>query len=190
MTDPLEQVALTLVTELGEDPTREGLLKTPQRFAKAMRELTSGYARTPRDVIGEGVFSSDSEDPVIVARMKFYSICEHHLLPFFGQCSVAYVPRGKIIGLSKIPRIVDVFSQRFQVQEHLTQQIGDAIGDAVAPAGVAVLMTATHLCSVMRNLQDYDAPMITSYRRGIYRDDAALFESFRRTALGEGGEHG
>ncbi|MFN9942366.1 MAG: GTP cyclohydrolase I, partial [bacterium] len=107
MKDPLEHVALTLLKELGEDPTREGLLKTPQRFAKAMRELTSGYARTPRDVIGEGVFSSESSDPVIVARMKFYSICEHHLLPFFGKCSVAYVPRGKIIGLSKIPRVVD-----------------------------------------------------------------------------------
>ena len=189
MKDPLEQVALTLLKELGEDSTREGLIKTPQRFAKAMRELTSGYARTPRDVIGDGVFSSESSDAVIVARMKFYSICEHHLLPFFGECSVAYVPRGKIIGLSKIPRIVDVFSQRFQVQEHLTQQIGDAIEEAVMPAGVAVLMRATHLCSVMRNLQDHDAPMITMYRRGLYRDDNALFESFRRTALGKGGEH-
>jgi GTP cyclohydrolase I len=186
MKDPLEHVALTLLKELGEDPTREGLLKTPQRFAKAMRELTSGYARTPRDVIGEGVFSSESSDPVIVARMKFYSICEHHLLPFFGKCSVAYVPRGKIIGLSKIPRVVDIFSQRFQVQEHLTQQIGDAIEDSISPAGVAVVMSATHLCSVMRNLQDHDAPMITGYRRGVYRDDNALFESFKRTALSEG----
>ncbi len=185
MRDQLENAALMVLKELGEDPTREGLLKTPQRFAKAMRQLTSGYARTPRDVIGDGVFSSTGTDPVIVARMKFYSICEHHLLPFFGQCSVAYVPRGKIIGLSKIPRIVDVFSQRFQVQEHLTQQIGDAIEDVIAPAGVAVLMTATHLCSVMRNLQDHDAPMITMYRRGVYRDDTALFESFRKIALGE-----
>jgi GTP cyclohydrolase I len=119
--------------------------------------------------------------------MKFYSICEHHLLPFYGRCSVAYVPNGKIIGLSKIPRIVEIFSQRFQVQEHLTQQIGDAIEAAIAPAGIAVVMHATHLCSVMRNLQDHDAPMITSYRRGVYRDDHALFESFKRTALCEGG---
>jgi GTP cyclohydrolase I len=186
MKDPLEQVALTLLQELGEDPSREGLVKTPQRFAKAMREVTSGYTRTVREVVGDGVFSSDSIDPVMVACMQFYSICEHHLLPFFGQCSVAYVPRGKIIGLSKIPKIVDLFSQRFQVQEHLTQQIGGAIEEAVAPAGVAVVMSATHLCSVMRHLQDHDASMITVYRRGVYRDNEALFESFRRTVLSPG----
>lgn len=187
MSDPLEDVASTIIKAIGEDPLREGLTRTPHRFAKALRQITSGYSRNPKDVIGEGVFSSDSIDPVVVARMKFFSMCEHHLLPFFGECSVAYVPHGKIIGLSKIPKIVELFSQRLQVQEYLTNQIGAAIEEAIAPQGVAVLMQATHLCSVMRGIQDHDSPMITSYRRGVFRESEPLFESFRRTVFNESG---
>jgi GTP cyclohydrolase I len=185
MKDSLEQIGTIIIKAVGEDPQREGLVKTPERFAKALRDITSGYQSTPEQVIGEGVFSTESIDPVVVARMKLYSVCEHHLLPFFGECSVAYVPRGKIIGLSKIPRIVDLYAKRLQVQEHLTEQIGTAIAKAIQPAGIAVLVSATHLCSVMRNLQDHDAPMITSFRRGVYRDNDALFESFQRLAAHE-----
>jgi GTP cyclohydrolase I len=115
--------------------------------------------------------------------MKFYSLCEHHLLPFFGECSIAYVPAGRILGLSKIPKIVDLFAQRLQVQEQLTTQIGSAIAEAVAPLGVACLLSGTHLCTVMRNLKDYDAPMITTYRSGVYKTDEALFETFRRISF-------
>lgn len=182
MADPLEQIATIIIRAVGENPEREGLVKTPERFAKALRDITSGYSRTVEEVVGEGVFSSEATDPVIVARMRFFSVCEHHLLPFFGQCSVAYVPNGRILGLSKIPKIVDLFAQRLQVQEHLTTQIGEAIQSVVAPHGVAVLLSATHLCSVMRHIQDYDAPMITSFRRGVYQADSELFESFRRMA--------
>jgi GTP cyclohydrolase I len=117
--------------------------------------------------------------------MQFYSVCEHHLLPFYGQCSVAYVPNGRIIGLSKIPKIVELFAQRLQVQEHLTRQIGAALDEAVSPKGTAVIMSAIHLCSVMRNYQDYDAPMVTVYRSGLYRTDTDFFESFRKLARHE-----
>jgi GTP cyclohydrolase I len=185
MKDPLEQIGAIIIKAVGEDPNREGLVRTPERFAKALRDITAGYQSTPEEVIGGGVFSSESIDPVVVARMKLYSVCEHHLLPFFGECSVAYVPKGKIIGLSKIPRIVDLYAKRLQVQEHLTEQIGAAIEQAIKPAGIAVMISATHLCSVMRNLQDHDAPMVTTYRRGVYRDNDALFESFQRIAAHE-----
>ena len=174
MKDALEQIGEIIIKAVGEDPEREGLVKTPQRFAKALRDITAGYQGTPERIIGDGVFSSESIDPVVVARMKLYSIC--------GECSVAYIPAGKIIGLSKIPRIVDLYAKRLQVQENLTEQIGWAIEQAIKPAGIAVMISATHLCSVMRNLQDYDAPMITTYRRGVYRENESLFESFQRLA--------
>lgn len=178
MKDPLEKVGSIIIKAIGEDPTREGLVKTPQRFAGALRTILSGYERTPEDVVGEGIFSSESTDPIMVLRMKFFSICEHHLLPFFGQCSIAYVPNGAIIGLSKIPKLVDMFAARLQVQENFTHQIGSALESAIKPKGIAVIVSATHLCAVMRNLQDYDSPMITSYRRGEYQSSNNLFESF------------
>ncbi len=183
MTDPLEQAASLLLASIGEDATREGLQRTPARFAKALREITSGYSATVASVVGQGIFSSDTTEPVIVARMKFYSLCEHHLLPFYGQVSVAYVPHGRIIGLSKIPKIVGLFAKRLQVQEQLTAQIGKAIDDSVAPLGAACLMSGNHLCSVMRNIGDHDAPMITTYRSGSYKTNDALFETFRRIAM-------
>jgi GTP cyclohydrolase I len=182
MKDPLEKVGSIIIKAIGEDPTREGLVKTPQRFAGALRTILSGYEKTAEDVVGEGIFASESVDPVMVLRMKFFSVCEHHLLPFFGQCSIAYVPDGKIIGLSKIPKLVDMFAARLQVQENFTHQIGSALELAIKPKGIAVIVSATHLCAVMRNLQDYDSPMITSYRRGEYQTSNDLFESFCRAA--------
>jgi GTP cyclohydrolase I len=181
MTDKLEQAARCIIEEVGEDPSREGLVRTPARFAKAWREITSGYHQSARDVVGDGVFSAESDDVVIVAHMKFFSTCEHHLLPFFGECSVAYLPDKKIIGLSKIPRLVHMYSQRLQVQERLTKQIGEAIADVIAPLGVAVFIKATHMCSVMRDIQDHDAPMISAHTMGLYREDEARLEFFRRT---------
>ena len=182
MKDPLEKVGSIIIKAIGEDPTREGLVKTPQRFAGALRTILSGYEKTAEDVVGEGIFASESVDPVMVLRMKFFSVCEHHLLPFFGQCSIAYVPDGKIIGLSKIPKLVDMFAARLQVQENFTHQIGSALELAIKPKGIAVIVSATHLCAVMRNLQDYDSPMITSYRRGEYQTSNDLFESLCRAA--------
>ena len=134
-------------------------------------------------VIGDALFSTESTDPIMVLRMKFFSVCEHHLLPFFGECSIAYIPNGKILGLSKIPKLVDLFAQRLQVQEDLTHQIGTALQEAIKPKGIAVLMSATHLCAVMRNLQDYDSPMITSFRRGLYKDSPELYNEFSKAAL-------
>jgi GTP cyclohydrolase I len=182
MKDPLEKVGSIIIKAIGEDPQREGLVKTPQRFAGALRTILSGYERTPEDVVGEGIFASESTDPIMVLRMKFFSVCEHHLLPFFGQCSIAYVPDGKIIGLSKIPKLVDLFAARLQVQENFTHQIGSALESAIKPKGIAIMISATHLCAVMRNLQDYDSPMITSYRRGEYQSSNDLFESFCKAA--------
>jgi GTP cyclohydrolase I len=181
MTDKLEQAARCIIQEIGEEPNREGLTRTPIRFAKAWREITSGYKRTVREVVGDGVFSAESDDVVMVAQMKFFSTCEHHLLPFFGECSVAYIPGEKIVGLSKIPKLVHMYAQRLQVQERLTRQIGEAIAEVVAPRGVAVLIKATHLCSVMRDIQDHDAPMISVYTQGLYREDSTHLDFFRRT---------
>ena len=182
MKDPLEKVGSIIIKAIGEDPQREGLVKTPQRFAGALRTILSGYERTPEDVVGKGIFASESTDPIMVLRMKFFSVCEHHLLPFLGQCSIAYVPDGKIIGLSKIPKLVDLFAARLQVQENFTHQIGSALESAIKPKGIAIMISATHLCAVMRNLQDYDSPMITSYRRGEYQSSNDLFESFCKAA--------
>jgi GTP cyclohydrolase I len=181
MTDKLEQAASYILEEIGEEPNREGLTRTPIRFAKAWREITSGYKRTVGEIVGDGVFSAESDDVVMVTHMKLFSTCEHHLLPFFGECSVAYIPDKKIIGLSKIPKLVHMYSQRLQVQERLTRQIGEAINEVIYPRGVAVLIKATHLCSVMRDIQDHDAPMISAYTTGLYRDEHAHLDFFRRT---------
>ena len=135
-----------LLAELGEDPDREGLLKTPERVEKALRFLTSGYSANIDEVLNGALFSVDYSEMVIVKDIDFYSLCEHHLLPFFGKCHIAYIPTTRVIGLSKIPRLVDVFSRRLQIQERLTNQIANTIKDKIAPPGVAVVMEATHLC--------------------------------------------
>ncbi|HET7233677.1 MAG TPA: GTP cyclohydrolase I FolE [Longimicrobium sp.] len=167
---------------LGEDAEREGLLRTPERVAKALSALTSGYHADVRDVVGQGVFAEDSDQMVMVRDIEMYSLCEHHLLPFFGKVHVAYVPDGKIIGLSKLPRIVEVFARRLQVQERLTQQIADAVCDVLQPRGVGVVIEASHLCMMMRGVEKQNSSTITSALRGVFRDDARTREEFLRLA--------
>ena len=158
---------------LGEDPTREGLLKTPARFAKSMRFLTAGYQVQLNDVVNGALFHEDVHEPVVVQNIEFYSLCEHHVLPFFGMVHAAYLPDGKIIGLSKIPRIVEMFSRRLQVQERLTQQIADALHEVLSPRGVAVQIEAQHLCMMMRGVQKRQSLTTTAAVTGIYASDNA-----------------
>ena len=162
----------TLLDGLGEDPTREGLVKTPERVAKALRFLTSGYDRDVDSVINDALFTVDYSEMVIVKDIDFYSLCEHHLLPFFGRCHVAYVPHGKVIGLSKLPRLVEVFSRRLQVQERLTSQIAETIAAKANPLGVAVVVEATHLCMAMRGVEKQNSVALTSAMHGVFRTDA------------------
>ena len=167
---------------LGEDPEREGLRRTPERVAKALSWLTSGYRMEVGEVVGQGVFEEDSDQMVMVRDIEMYSLCEHHLLPFFGKVHVAYVPDGKIIGLSKLPRIVEVFARRLQVQERLTEQIADAICHVLRPRGVGVVIEAAHLCMMMRGVEKQNSSTITSALRGVFRDDARTREEFLRLA--------
>jgi len=162
----------SVLVELGEDPTREGLAQTPLRVDKALRFLTSGYEQDIDAVINNALFTVDYSEMVIVKDIDFYSLCEHHLLPFFGRCHVAYLPRDKVIGLSKLPRIVEVFSRRLQVQERLTNQIAETIEDKLAPLGVAVVVEASHLCMRMRGVQKQNSTAMTSAMRGVFRTDA------------------
>jgi GTP cyclohydrolase I len=162
----------TLLAELGEDPAREGLQSTPARVERALRFLTSGYAANIDEVLNGALFSVDYSEMVIVKDIDFYSLCEHHLLPFFGKCHVAYIPSHKVIGLSKIPRLVDVFARRLQIQERLTNQIAGTIGDKIAPIGVAVVVEATHLCMSMRGVEKQNSFAVTSAMLGAFRDNA------------------
>ena len=161
-----------LLTDLGEDPDREGLRDTPKRVEKAYTFLTSGYRADIDKVLNNALFSVDYSEMVIVKDIDFYSLCEHHLLPFFGKCHVAYIPTNKVIGLSKIPRLVDVFARRLQVQERLTNQIADVIQEKIAPLGVAVVMEATHLCMSMRGVEKQNSFAVTSAMQGAFRDNA------------------
>ncbi len=168
----MQDLIRRLLTELGEDPDREGLLRTPSRVEKALTFLTSGYAVNIDEVINEALFTVDYSEMVIVKDIDFYSLCEHHLLPFFGKCHIAYIPASKVIGLSKIPRLVDVFSRRLQIQERLTNQIADTIRDKIAPLGVAVVMEATHLCMSMRGVEKQNSFAVTSAMHGVFRTSA------------------
>jgi len=168
----MQDLIRQLLAELGEDPSREGLVNTPKRVEKALRFLTGGYDANVQNVLNGALFTVDYSEMVIVKDIDFYSLCEHHLLPFFGKCHVAYIPTTKVIGLSKIPRLVDVFSRRLQVQERLTNQIADTIKDAVNPMGVAVVMEATHLCMSMRGVEKQNSFCVTSAMLGIFRDNA------------------
>jgi GTP cyclohydrolase I len=156
---------------LGEDPDREGLARTPLRVAKALDFLTSGYEMTLEEIVNNAIFESDADEMVVVKDIEFYSLCEHHMLPFFGKAAVAYLPRGRIIGLSKVARIVDMFSRRLQVQERLTNQIADAVAQALDPHGVAVIMEGSHFCMMMRGVQKQGSSMVTSAIRGGFRTD-------------------
>lgn len=160
-----------MLENLGEDPTREGLLRTPERVEKSLAELTQGRHQTVEEVVGHGVFEEDCSEMVVVKDIEFYSLCEHHLLPFFGRVHVAYIPDGKIIGLSKIPRIVDVFARRLQVQERMTVQIAEAIQKVLQPKGVGVVADASHLCMMMRGVQKQNSSTMTSCLLGSFRSD-------------------
>src|ERR687888_362786 len=166
----MQDLIRRLLVEIGEDPDREGLVRTPLRVEKAMRFLTSGYAANIDKVLNDALFSVDYSEMVIVKDIDFYSLCEHHLLPFFGKCHVAYIPSDRVIGLSKIPRLVDVFARRLQVQERLTQQVADTIRDAINPLGVAVVVEATHLCMAMRGVEKQNSFAVTSAMLGAFRD--------------------
>jgi GTP cyclohydrolase I len=161
-----------LLVELGEDPEREGLVNTPKRVEKALRFLTSGYDADIDQVLNNALFTVDYSEMVIVKDIDFYSLCEHHLLPFFGKCHVAYLPSSKVIGLSKIPRLVDVFSRRLQVQERLTSQIAETIREKISPLGVAVVIEATHLCMSMRGVEKQNSFAVTSSMLGAFRSNA------------------
>ena len=167
---------------LGEDPEREGLLRTPQRVAKSLAWLTAGYDTDVRDVIGEGVFDEAHEGMVMVRDIEMYSMCEHHMLPFFGKVHVAYIPDGRIVGLSKLPRIVDAFARRLQVQERLTEQIAGAIEDALHPRGVGVVIEAVHLCMMMRGVEKQNSKTITSALCGQFRECPMTRDEFLRLA--------
>jgi len=168
----MQDLVRNLLAELGENPDREGLLNTPRRVEKALKFLTSGYAADIDQVLNNALFTVDYSEMVIVKDIDFYSLCEHHLLPFFGKCHVAYLPSNKVIGLSKIPRLVDVFSRRLQVQERLTSQIAETISEKISPLGVAVVMEATHLCMSMRGVEKQNSFAVTSSMLGTFRSDA------------------
>jgi GTP cyclohydrolase I len=167
-----------LLVAIGEDPTREGLLRTPGRVARSMEYLTSGYRTNVDDVINGALFRVDYNEMVIVRDIDYYSLCEHHLLPFFGKCHVAYVPDGRVIGLSKIPRLVDMFARRLQVQERMTSQIAETIRDHVKPLGVAVVCEGTHLCKAMRGVEKQRSTTVTSAMLGVFQDDARTRSEF------------
>ena len=181
--EALEVPGLSALTEqwlgaIGEDPTREGLLKTPHRVAKAWNFLTDGYRMTLQEAAGNAVFEAEGSEMVIVKDIEFYSMCEHHMLPFYGRAHVAYIPDGKILGLSKFARIVDLYARRLQVQERITTQLADAVEELLAPRGVAVLMEGTHLCMAMRGVQKQNSSTTTSAMRGVFRDDARTRAEF------------
>jgi len=167
---------------LGEDPGREGLDRTPARVAKALRFLTGGYATSAEEVVGQGVFREEHDNMVMVRDIELYSMCEHHMLPFFGKAHVAYIPNGKIVGLSKIPRIVDVYARRLQVQERLTEQIAEGLCRVLNPSGVGVVIEAYHLCMMMRGVEKQNSKTITSALRGAFREDPKTRDEFLRLA--------
>ena len=169
--DPIAELVDSLLVELGENPRRQGLRSTPERVARAMRELTDGYGVKPEDVIADAIFDQDYDEMVLVKDIPFYSLCEHLMLPFFGHVHVGYLPKGKVVGLSKIPRLVEVFSHRLQIQEQLTNQVAEALNSALAPRGVGVVVEARHMCIEMRGVETPGGRMITSCMLGTFRRD-------------------
>ena len=185
----MQDIIRQLLAELGEDPSREGLLDTPKRVEKSLRFLTSGYAADVDAVLNNALFTVDYNEMVIVKNIDFYSLCEHHLLPFFGKCHVAYIPQGRVLGLSKIPRLVEIFARRLQVQERLTNQVAETLREKIDPLGVAVVMEASHLCMSMRGVEKQNSVAVTSAMLGVFQHDARtrmeFLELIRRADAGD-----
>lgn len=174
----LEAMCRTMLESIGEDVTREGLVRTPARFARALRELTVGYQQSADEIVNEAIFSEDHSEMILVKDVEFYSLCEHHLLPFFGKASVAYIPNGKIIGLSKIPRIINMYARRLQVQERMTKEICDEMERILDVKGVACSIEGYHMCMMMRGIQVQSSKMITNDLRGLFRDNPSTRQEF------------
>ncbi len=167
-----------LISSIGEDPTRDGLVGTPERVERSLQMLTQGYRQSPESVLNGAIFESDYDEMVVVKEIDFFSLCEHHLLPFFGKCHIAYLPEKRFIGLSKLPRLVDVFARRLQVQERLTTQVARVVDEKLAPKGVGVVMEAFHLCVMMRGVEKQNAHMVTSSMLGRFRSDSRTRDEF------------
>jgi len=174
----LEKLTKKLLEELGEDSNREGLLKTPRRVAKSWKFLTKGYDTKIDEIINGAIFHEKYDEMVTINNIDFYSICEHHLIPFFGKAHVAYIPNGKVVGLSKVPRIVDVFARRLQLQERMTQQIANTLNDTLSPKGVAVVLEAQHMCMQMRGVEKQNSHATTSFMTGLFREDERTRKEF------------
>jgi len=183
----MQDIIRGLLSAIGEDPSREGLLNTPKRVEKSLQFLTGGYREDVDAMLNNALFTVDYNEMVIVKDIDFYSLCEHHLLPFFGRCHIAYIPQGRVIGLSKIPRIVEIFARRLQIQERMTSEIGETIKRAIDPLGVAVVLEATHLCMAMRGVEKQNSFAITSAMLGVFQNDARtrmeFLELIRRPEL-------
>jgi GTP cyclohydrolase I len=180
--DPYAALVRQQLALLGEDPEREGLVRTPVRVAKAMEFLTGGYAMSLEGVVGDALFQEEHENMVMVRDIELYSLCEHHMLPFFGKAHIAYIPNKRIVGLSKLPRIVEMFARRLQVQERLTEQVAKAIEEVLEPRGVGVVVEAFHMCMMMRGVEKQNSRTITSALRGVFRDDGKTRDEFLRLA--------
>ena len=174
----MEESVKNILEHIGEDPKREGLLDTPSRVKKAWEFMTSGYNEDPKEIIQKALFTSSNDEMVIVKDIEFYSMCEHHMLPIIGKAHVAYIPNGKVIGLSKIPRVVNVFARRLQIQEQMTEQIADAISEALNPKGVAVVIDARHMCMEMRGVQKICSTTVTSALRGLFKKEKKTKDEF------------
>jgi GTP cyclohydrolase I len=176
--DPIEGYVEAILKELGEDPGRDGLLKTPGRVARSFRFLTSGYEQDPREILNNALFEVSYDEMVVVKDIDFYSLCEHHMIPFFGRAHVAYIPNGRVVGLSKIPRLVEMFARRLQVQERMTTEIAETIEEVLAPKGVGVVVEASHLCMMMRGVERQNAYAISSSLKGSFNEDSKTRSEF------------
>jgi GTP cyclohydrolase I len=186
---PLSELVHEMLLRVGEDPTRDGLLKTPERVEKSLRWLTRGYELSVVDAVGDAIFEEQHESMVLVKDIEMYSLCEHHMLPFFGKVHVAYIPNKRIVGLSKLPRIVDIFARRLQVQERMTEQIAEALSDVLNPQGVGVIVEAYHLCMMMRGVEKQNSKTITSAMRGVFLEDMRTRDEFLRLSMVNGIVH-